>query len=77
MTHPTGETVHGASMPSLAAMFTRRYLEKFGLTTRHLAIVAAKNHANATLNPYAHLQKKITVEDALILPNRRRPLATN
>lgn len=74
MTHPTGETVHGASMPSLAAMFTRRYLEKFGLTTRHLAMVAAKNHGNATLNPYAHLQKKISVEDALASPIVADPL---
>lgn len=74
MTHPTGETVHGASMPALAAMFTRRYLEKFGLTTRHLAMVAAKNHGNATLNPYAHLQKKISVEDALSSPIIADPL---
>ena len=74
MTHPTGETVHGASMPALAAMFTRRYLEKFGLTTRHLAMVAAKNHSNATLNPYAHLQKKISVEDALSSPIIADPL---
>jgi len=65
MTHPTGETVHGASMPSLAAMFTRKYLEHFGLTTRHLAMVAEKNHGNATLNPYAHIQKKVSIEDAL------------
>lgn len=74
MTHPTGETVHGASMPSLAAMFTRKYLDKFGLTTRYLALVAVKNHSNALKNPYAHLQKKITLEDALASPIVADPL---
>jgi len=74
MTHTTGETVHGASMPSLAAMFTRRYLEKFNLSTKHLALVAVKNHANALLNPYAQFQKKITIEDALSSPIVAEPL---
>lgn len=74
MTHPTGETAHGASMPSLAAMFTRKYLEKFNLSTRHLALVAVKNHANALKNPYAHLQKKITMEDAMSSPIVADPL---
>jgi acetyl-CoA C-acetyltransferase len=74
MTHPTGETVHGASMPALAAMFTRKYLDKFGLSTRYLALVAVKNHSNALKNPYAHLQKKITLEDALASPIVADPL---
>jgi acetyl-CoA C-acetyltransferase len=74
MTHPTGETIHGASMPSLAAMFTKRYLDRFGLTNRCLATVAAKNHGNATLNPYAHIQKKISIEDALASPIVADPL---
>jgi acetyl-CoA C-acetyltransferase len=74
MTHPSGETVHGATMPSLAAMFTRRYLAHFGLSTKHLAMVAVKNHGNATLNPYAHIQKKITMEDALASPIVADPL---
>ena len=65
MTHPTGETVHGVTMPSLAAMFTKKYMEKFDLTAKHLAMVAVKNHANATMNPYAHFQKRITLEDAM------------
>jgi acetyl-CoA C-acetyltransferase len=74
MTHPTGETVHGATMPALAAMFTRRYLEHFGLSTKHLAMVAVKNHGNATLNPYAHIQKRITLEDGMASPIVADPL---
>lgn len=65
MTHPTGEAVHGITMPSLAAMFTRKYMQKFDVSTKHLALVAVKNQGNATLNPYAHLQKKITLEEAM------------
>jgi acetyl-CoA C-acetyltransferase len=65
MTHPTGETVHGVTMPSLAAMFTKRYMEKFDLSTKHLAMVAVKNHNNALLNRYAHFHKKLTLEEAM------------
>lgn len=65
MTHATGEAVHGITMPSLAAMFTRKYMEKFDVSTKDLALVAVKNQGNATLNPYAHLQKKITLEEAM------------
>lgn len=74
MTHPIGETVHGVTMPALAAMFTRKYLEKFQLSTKHLALVAVKNHANAFLNPYAHFQKIINIDDALKSPIVAEPL---
>lgn len=44
MTHPTGETVHGASMPALAAMFTRKYLDKFGLSFGEETDIFALDH---------------------------------
>jgi acetyl-CoA C-acetyltransferase len=65
LTHPTAEYVHGATMPAMAALFTRLYMERYSLTERHLAMVAVKNHANGMKNPYAHLHKLCTVEDAL------------
>jgi acetyl-CoA C-acetyltransferase len=37
----------------------------YGTTEEDLAMVAAKNYANALNNPYAHLQRHLTVEDAL------------
>ena len=40
-------------------------MEKYGVTQRHLAMVAVKNHANACLNPFAHVQNKITMEGIL------------
>lgn len=35
------------------------------MTARHLAMVAVKNHENATLNPHAHLHQPITLEGIL------------
>ena len=65
MTHPTAEYVHGVTLPALAAMLTRLYMERYGLTERHLAMVAVKNHANGLKNPYAHIQRAITIEGAM------------
>ncbi len=68
LTHPIAEYVYGVTLPSLAAMFTRLYMEKYGVTERHLAMVAVKNHDNALLNFFAHLHEKITVEGILVSP---------
>ena len=62
MTHPTAEYVNGVTLPSLAALFTRLYMNKYGVERKHLAMIAVKNHANALQNPYAHLQRKVTLE---------------
>ncbi|MDI6883958.1 MAG: hypothetical protein QMD00_02290, partial [Hadesarchaea archaeon] len=37
MTHPTVEYVHGVTLPAMAALLTRLYMERYGLTERHLA----------------------------------------
>jgi acetyl-CoA C-acetyltransferase len=68
LTHPIAEYVYGVTLPSLAGMFTRLYMEKYGVTSRHLAMVAVKNHDNAMLNEFAHLQQPITVEGILDSP---------
>ena len=62
MTHPLAEYIHGVTLPSLAAMFTRLYMNRFGVERKHLAMIAVKNHENALQNPYAHLQRKVTLE---------------
>ncbi len=68
LTHPIAEYVYGVTLPSLAAMFTRLYMEKYGVTERHLAMVAVKNHDHALLNFFAHLHEKITLEGILDSP---------
>jgi acetyl-CoA C-acetyltransferase len=65
MTHPTAEYIHGVTLPAMGAMLARLYMERYGLTERHLAMVAVKNHANALKNPYAHIQRACTVEGAM------------
>jgi len=68
MTHPSAEYLQGVTLPSLAAMFTRLYMHKYGVERKHLAIVAVKNHMNALKNPYAHLHRLITLEGIYSLP---------
>ncbi len=68
LTHPLAEYIYGVTLPSLAGMFTRLYMEKYGVTSRHLAMVAVKNHDNALLNPFAHIHQKITLEGILDSP---------
>ncbi len=43
----------------------RAHMEKFGLTQKQLAIVAAKAHNNSTLNPFAQYTFPQTVEQVL------------
>lgn len=66
----------GASMPALAALVTRCYMARHGLSeeamTQVLAAVAIKNHANGALNPYAQFRKPLS-EAAY---RAARPIAT-
>lgn len=68
LTHPLAEYIYGVTLPSLAGMFTRLYMEKYGVTSRHLGMVAVKNHANAMHNFFAHLHQEITLEGILDSP---------
>ena len=72
MTHPTAEYAHGVTLPSLAAMFTRLYMMRYGVTGEHLARIAIKNHENALKNPYAQLNKAITMEGILTGPEAEK-----
>ena len=68
MTHPMAEYIYGVTLPAMAGMFTRLYMEKYGVTRKHLTEVAVKNQENGLLNPYAHIQMKITMEGTLTHP---------
>ncbi len=54
--HPEAEYAYGLTLPAYGGMFTRLYMEKYGLTERELAMVAVKDHANGMKNPYAHVK---------------------
>ncbi|MEO7144387.1 MAG: thiolase domain-containing protein [Bryobacteraceae bacterium] len=60
-----GEVKAGATFPALFAMIARRHMYQYGTTREQLAAVAVKNHANGAKNPYAHMRKVITLEQAL------------
>jgi len=55
----------GLTFPAYYAMYARAHMAKYGTTEEDLALVAVKNHKYAAMNPVAHLQKKITVDDVL------------
>ena len=68
MTHPEAEYIYGVTLPAMAGMFARLYMEKYGVTRKHLALVSIKNQNNGLLNPYAHIHMKITMEGILTHP---------
>ncbi len=59
ITHHDSERRHGVSLPSLAGLLTRTYLEKYNAKLEWLSDIAIKNHRNGALNPIAHFQKTI------------------
>lgn len=68
MTHPEVEYIYGVTLPAMAGMFAQLYMQKYGITRKHLAMVSIKNQENGLLNPYAHIQMKITMEGILTHP---------
>jgi acetyl-CoA C-acetyltransferase len=68
LTHPIAEYIYGVTLPAHAAMFTRLYMEKYGVTERHLAMVGVKNQNAALNNEWAHLQQEISLEGILESP---------
>ena len=62
MLHTEAEYNMGLTLPGFGGMFTRLYMEKYGLTERDLALVAVKDHDNGAKNKYAHVQATCTIE---------------
>ena len=60
--HPEAEYDMGLTLPAFGGMFTRLYMERYGVTERDLALVAVKDHANAAKNKYAHVQEPCTID---------------
>jgi acetyl-CoA C-acetyltransferase len=69
--HPEAEYNYGLTLPAFAAMFTRLYMQRYGLTEEELALVAVKDHANGSRNPYAHVPYICTVEGIYGSPDAR------
>jgi len=59
------EQWHGITFPGLYALMATAHMHEYGTTEQQLAMVAVKNHYHGSLNPKAHMQKEITLENAL------------
>ncbi|HZY31560.1 MAG TPA: acetyl-CoA acetyltransferase [Candidatus Methylomirabilis sp.] len=72
----TGHPVHGKGVtaPGMFALFATRYFDLFGIGRETLAKVAMKNHRHGSLNPKAHFQKEITLEQYFKAPMVADPL---
>jgi acetyl-CoA C-acetyltransferase len=60
---PTYERQLPLGTITMLAMSAVRAMHKYGMTEEDMARVTVKNRANASLNPKAHLRKKVTIED--------------
>jgi len=59
------EQWHGITFPGLYALMATAHMHRYGTTEEQMAMVAVKNHHNGALNPKAHMQKEVTLENAL------------
>ncbi len=59
------ECYQGVTFPGLYAMIANAYFARYGVSRKHLAMVAVKNHHNGSMNPNAQFPMEITVDDVL------------
>jgi acetyl-CoA C-acetyltransferase len=59
------EQWNGITFPGLFALMATAHMHKFGTTQEQMAQVAVKNHYHGSLNPKAHMQKEITIENVM------------
>jgi len=75
---PGGGLGANATAPGLFAMMATRYFAQYGLSPTDgktmLAKISAKSHHNGALNPKAHLQREVTVEQIMNAPIIAWPL---
>ncbi len=69
MTHPLVEYPYGITLPGMAGMFTRLYMEKYGVTREHLLAVSLKNQEMGAFNPYAHVEMTLDREGIFDSPH--------
>jgi len=59
------ERSYGATMPALAALVTRAFTAKHGVSLKEISLVTVKNHGNGARNPFAHFQEEISLEQVM------------
>jgi len=66
----------GVNESVAAALQMRQYMERYKITEEQCAKVVVKNLGNALFNPYAHIKKRLTVDDVLKSERVYDPLKT-
>ncbi len=55
----------GITFPGFYALMATAHMHEHGTTREQLSMVSVKNHKYGALNPYAHLQKEVSLEEAV------------
>ncbi|MBI4303525.1 MAG: acetyl-CoA acetyltransferase [Chloroflexi bacterium] len=75
---PTSQIIPPVPPPAQFALAANRYFHRYGLSLeegkRLLAMIDVKNHHNGSMNPKAHFQREITLEQAMNAPMIAHPL---
>ncbi|MFW9827764.1 MAG: thiolase family protein [Candidatus Thorarchaeota archaeon] len=64
----------GLDQISSAGLMANMYMSKYGVSEEQAAKVVVKNRKNALSNPYAHLQKEVSLDEVLNSPMLAYPL---
>lgn len=59
------EAALGKTLPAKYALRARKHMDHYGLTREQLAQVSVKNHRAGALNPNAHYQEEVSLEEVL------------
>jgi acetyl-CoA acetyltransferase len=68
------ENAHGATLPSLAALAVRAYMDAYRVPASAFDEVAVKNHANAVHNPDAQFRRAVSAAEVRASPVVADPL---
>ncbi|MCL2476966.1 MAG: thiolase domain-containing protein [Candidatus Bathyarchaeota archaeon] len=59
------EQFHGITFPGLYALMANAHMATYGTTEEQIGMVAVKNHYHGSLNPKAHMQKEVPLQNVL------------
>jgi len=59
------EQWNGMTFPGLFALMATSHIHEYGTTEEQMAQVAVKNHKNGALNPKAHMQREVTIDEVM------------
>ncbi len=67
---PGSRDLTGRPLPPVVhfALLADRYMARYGVSAPEIAAVAVKNHRNGSMNPFAHRQKKRSLDEVLSPP---------